>query len=380
MKTINFLTGNFMPENCAGTNRIVSLVKELEKTYKVNIFCITERGKPQKNQKIVYSDNTDVYYIDQRDYDGEKFYSRALHELYYAIKLALKAKRFQSDITVATSPQMFIIPAVAIFGSKKSIIDVRDLVWEYIEETSAYKKVLKNLITQFMKLSLKKFKYITVTNSHEFHWIEEYVSKNNIIKISNGIENSTFEQLCELKNNTDRVFTVTYIGNVGIAQNIKTLIDAAKDIKDIQVNIIGEGNRYKQLKEYVHKGRISNVEFFGRVQREKMVDFYKESSLLFAQLDETFNAAMPSKLYEYASTGLPIVYAGSGIARDFVDQLENSTTINPNDTKALKNAIIKYRDSNCIISQKNREFVKNNFIREKQSAKMVDIVDRLIKE
>ncbi len=380
MKTINFLTGNFMPENCAGTNRIVSLVKELEKTYKVNIFCITERGKPQKNQKIVYSDNIDVYYIDQRDYDGEKFYSRALHELYYAIKLVFKAKRFQSDITVATSPQMFIIPAVAVFGSKKSIIDVRDLVWEYIEETSAYKKVLKNLITQFMKLSLKRFKYITVTNSHEFHWIEEYVSKNNIVKISNGIENSTFEQLCELKNSTDRVFTVTYIGNVGIAQNIKTLIDAVKDIKDIQVNIIGEGNRYKQLKNYVHKARISNVEFFGRVQRDKMVDFYKESSLLFAQLDETFNAAMPSKLYEYASTGLPIVYAGSGIARDFVNQLENSTTINPNDTNALKNAIIKYRDSNRIISQKNREFVKNNFIREKQSTKMVDIVDRLIKE
>lgn len=380
MKTINFLTGNFMPENCAGTNRILSFVKELEKTYKVNIFCITERGKPQKNQKIVYSDNIDVYYVDQRYYDGEKFYSRALHELYYAIKLALKARKFQSDITVATSPQMFIIPAVAVFGSPKSIIDVRDLVWEYIEETSAYKKVLKNLITQFMKLSLKKFKYITVTNSHEYHWVEEFVSKDNIVQITNGIENSIFEQLCKLKHNEKRAFTVTYIGNIGIAQNIKILIDAVKGIKDIQVNIIGEGNRYKQLKEYVHKNRILNVEFFGRVQRDKMVDFYQESSLLFAQLDETFNAAMPSKLYEYAATGLPIVYAGSGVARDFVNELENATTINPNDTEALKSAILKYRDLKCTISQKNRDFVRKNFIREKQSAKMVDIVNRLIKE
>ncbi len=380
MKTINFLTGNFMPENCAGTNRILSLVKELEKTYKVNIFCITERGKPQKNQKIIYSDNIDVYYIDQRYYDGEKFYSRALHELYYAIKLALKARKFQSDITVATSPQMFIIPAVAVFGSRKSIIDVRDLVWEYIEETSAYKKLLKNLITQFMKLSLKKFKYITVTNSHEYHWVEEFVSKGNIVQITNGIENSTFEQLCKLKQNENKIFTVTYIGNIGIAQNIKTLIDAAGDIKNVQVNIIGEGNRYEQLKDYVHRNRISNVEFFGRVQRDKMVDFYQESSLLFAQLDETFSAAMPSKLYEYASTGLPIVYAGIGVAKDFVNELENSTTIKPGDTKALKDAILKYRDLKCSISQKNRDFVRKNFIREKQSTKMVDIVDKLIME
>ena len=380
MKTINFLTNNFMPENCAGTNRVLALVNELEKKYKVNVFCITERGKPQKNQKIEYSENIDVYYVDQRYYNGEKFYTRAIHELYYAVKLALKAKRFQSDITLATSPQMFIIPAVAVFGSKKSIIDVRDLVWEYIEETSTYKKVLKNMITQLMKISFKKFKYITVTNNHELHWFEEYVSKDNIVKIANGIERRTFERLCEIKIDHKKIFTVTYIGNVGIAQNIKTLIDAAKSLKDIQVNIIGEGNRYKQLKSYVHKNRISNVEFFGKVQREKMVDFYQESSVLFAQLDKTFKAAMPSKLYEYASTGLPIIYAGSGVARDFVDNLENCTTINSGDTKALKDAIIKYRDSKYTISQKNKDLVHKNFIREQQSTKMVDIVDRLVQE
>ncbi len=367
-----------MPENCAGTNRILALVKELEKKYIINIFCITERGKPQKNQKVEYSQNINVYYIDQRYYDGEKFYSRALHELYYAMKLTLKANKYQADITIATSPQMFIIPSVAMLGYGKRIIDVRDLVWEYIEENSLYKKILKKVITNFMKFSLMRYSHITVTNDHERDWIQKYVTKENITKITNGIEARTFEQLSSLKRDKGKKFTVTYIGNVGIAQNIKTLVDVARVLKDIQVNIIGEGNRYKQLKTYVHKNKIFNVEFFGRVQREKMIDFYQESSVLFAQLDETFKAAMPSKLYEYASTGLPIIYAGLGVAKDFVDQLENCTTIKPGDTKALEKAIIKYRDLHCDISKKNMEKVYNNFIREKQSEKMVDIVDRLI--
>ncbi len=378
MKTINFLTGNFIPENCAGTNRILSLVKVLEKKYKINLICITEKGKPQKNSKIKFSENVDVYYIDQKYYNGEKFYTRALYELYYSIKLATRSNSLLSDITIATSPQMFIIPSVAMIVRGKKIIDVRDLVWEYIEETSLYKKMIKKAITQLMKLTLRQYDNITATNDHEIRWIKSSVKKVNASKVTNGIDESTFLKLNALEHRSNDKFIVTYIGNVGIAQNIKTLIDAAKDLKNVHINIVGDGNRYQYLKSYVHKNRIFNVEFFGRVSREKMVDFYQESSVLFAQLDETFKAAMPSKLYEYTSTGLPIIYAGLGIARDFVDSLENCITIDPGDTIALKSAILKYSNRKLLISSKNRELIRENFIRETQSLKMVDLVDKLI--
>jgi len=378
LKTINFLTGNFVPENCAGTNRILSLVNKLEKKYKINIFCITERGKPQKNSKIKFTENIDVYYIDQKFYDGEKFYTRAIYEFYYAIKLALKSRKLNSDLTIATSPQMFIIPACSIFIQGKKIIDVRDLVWEYIEVKTVYRKLMKMVIANFMKLTLKQYTHITVTNNHELNWIRENVKNSTITKITNGIEEKTFLKLNKLEPKPKRIFTITYIGNVGIAQNIETLIEAAKELKNIQVNIVGDGSRYNALKSYVHKNRVLNVEFFGRVARGKMIDFYQESSLLFAQLDEKFKAAMPSKLYEYASTGLPIIYAGVGEARSFVDKLENCTTIDPRNSKQLINAIKKYLDADIKISERNRNFIKENFIRETQSLKLVDLVDNIL--
>ena len=378
MKTINFLTGNFLPENCAGTNRILALVKELEKKYRINVLCISEKGKKPNDFK--FSDNIYVYYVYQKEYDSEKFYTRAVHEFYYALQLALRSNRFSSDIIIATSPQMFIIPSVALFSRGKKIIDIRDLVWEYIDPKSLYTKLVKIVITQFMKQTIKLYDYVTVTNNHEYEWIVKNIQNAKIEKITNGIEIQKFSELNNLAKEEIKPFTLTYIGNVGIAQNINVLVDIAKRMSDIQINIIGEGNKYYELKQYARKNQINNITFFGKVSRDKIITFYQKSSVLFAQLDEKFKAAMPSKLYEYAATGLPIIYAGLGEARNFVKQLENCTTINPGDVKALEVAIKKYKDEPFEISQKNKQFVYNNFIREKQSMKMVDIVDKLLRE
>ncbi len=380
MKTINFLTGNFIPENCAGTNRILALVKELEKKYKINVICISEKGK--KPNDFAFSENIKVYYIYQKEYDSEKFYTRAVHELFYAVQLAFKSNKFPSDIVIATSPQMFIIPAAGLFARGKKIIDIRDLVWEYIDARSLYTKVVKFSITKLMQYAIARFQFITVTNNHEYEWVSKHVrgAGKKIEKITNGIEWFKFEELNAIERREIKPFTLTYIGNVGIAQNIKVLVDIAKRIPDIQINIIGEGNKYKELKEYARQHRINNITFFGKVHRDKIIDFYQNSSVLFAQLDEKFKAAMPSKLYEYTSTGLPIIYAGLGVARNFVEKLENCTVIDPGDVDALEKAIRKYKEAPLQISQKNRDFVSNNFIREKQSQKMVDIVERLLQE
>jgi glycosyltransferase involved in cell wall biosynthesis len=368
-----------MPENTAATNRVLAMVRELEKRYKVNVICTTEKGKAQRNSKVELSENTVVYYIDQKDYDGEKFYTRALHELYYAFKIVLKSKKIPSDVKITTSPSMFLIPVTAMLLFKdRKIIDIRDLVWDYMSANSLFSKVLKFNISMLMKHSLKAFDYISVTNDHEIEWVKSNIGRDEIIKITNGIEESKFQELNSIKTPNSEKLIVTYVGNVGIAQNIETLVDAVKELKNIQVNIVGEGSRYKFLKSYAKKNQISNVEFFGKVPRDKMIDFYNQSSILFAQLDKKFQAAMPSKLYEYASTGLPIIYAGLGEAREFVDKLENCTTIDPGNSKALKQAIEKYIDSDIVISQKNREFIKENFIRESQSSKLVDLVETMV--
>jgi hypothetical protein len=62
----------------------------------------------------------------------------------------------------------------------------------------------------------------------------------------------------------------------------------------------------------------------------------------------------------------------------FVDRLENAVSILPNRPELVKEAIAKMKDKQYKISQINRDIVQKEFIREKQSEKLVDIVERLI--
>ena len=380
MKVVNFLTSHFLPENTAGTNRVLAYVKELEKNYKVNVITLTERGKQQKNEKVSFSENVDIYYVNQKNYNTEKFFSRALWEIYYIKKLVDRANKIESDLTIATSPFMFMIPVLALVGMGKRVIDIRDLTWEYIEANSKFKSIIKKAITQLMQRSLGSYDYVVVTNDYERDWVLGSGANDNIIKIANGIEQSRYEELSQIKISEDTPFTITYTGNIAIGQNVQVLVDGAKDLPDVKVNIVGEGTSYKALREYVKRNGIKNVEFFGKVSRDEILGFYQNSTVLYAQLNEQFKSAMPSKLYEYAATGLPILYGGVGEAVKFVDRLENSISILPNKPSLVKEAIMKMKDMSYQISQKNREIVKDGFIRETQSAKIVDIVKNLTKK
>ncbi len=379
MKTVNFLTSHFLPENTAGTNRVLSYVKELEKKYKVNVVCLTERGKYEKEERVHYSDNIDIYYVNQKDYDTEKFFSRALWEMKFTMNLVKRAKLIPSDVTIATSPFMFIIPVLALSHKQsKKIIDIRDITWEYIDANSKFKKLLKGAIARLMQSSIDMYDFVCVTNTFEQNWVNTNTQNRNMKQISNGIEIQKFQELSQIEINKDIPFTITYIGNIAIGQNVKVLVDGAKNLPGVQVNIVGEGTLYRTLKEYVELNKITNIKFFGKVDRSEIVNFYQNSTVLYAQLDEHFKTAMPSKLYEYASTGLPIIYGGIGEAVKFVNRLENSVTIPPNNPNILRETILSFKDTAFSISQKNRRFVENNFIREIESAKLVDIVDELI--
>ncbi len=369
-----------MPENTAGTNRVLAYVKELEKFYDVNVISLTQRGKPQKNEKVKFSDHIDVYYVNQKNYNTEKFFSRALWEIFFIKKLVDRANKIDAELTIATSPFMFIIPVLSLFGQGTRIIDIRDITWEYIEANSRFKAFIKRAISKLMERSLGAYDFVCVTNDFEKEWVEQRSNNPHIIKIANGIEQSRFDELSQITVNKDIPFTITYIGNIAIGQNVQVLVDGAKDIPDVKVNIVGDGTSYKSLREYVARNKIKNVEFFGKVSRDEIMHFYQNTTVLYAQLNEQFKTAMPSKLYEYAATGLPILYGGIGEAVKFVDRLENAISILPNRPELVKEAILEMKEKEYQISMKNRQIVKEEFIRETQSKKIIEIVENFLKE
>ena len=109
----------------------------------------------------------------------------------------------------------------------------------------------------------------------------------------------------------------------------------------------------------------------------EILKYYERSKILFAQLKENFSMAMPSKLYEYASTGLPIVYGGKGEAVKFVERLENGYVFKPSNVEKCKNLISDIFRQDIKISTHNRKFIEANFIREVNAEKLLTILKGL---
>ncbi len=379
MKTINFLTSHFIPENTACTNRVLSFVKELEKNYKINVICLTKKGEMTEHINISYSNNIEIFYVNQKNFNGRNFFKRAFYEIFYIYKLIKVSNKNKCDLAIATTPYMFMIPLVGILIKTPKILDIRDLVWEYFSEMNIVNKSIKYVLKFIMKKGIQRFDYVTVTNAYESNIVKKEYGIKNIKILFNGVSNSRYEELSQLKIVENSPFSVTYVGNIGIAQNILTLVNAAQVLEDIQFYIIGSGIELDDLTQYIKKMNIKNIILVGQVPWHMLERYYEKTSILYAQLDEKFISAVPSKLYEYASIGLPIIYGGVGQATMFVQELENATVVTPGNVDELVKAIELYRKKDVMISEHNRLLVKAKYLREYSSQSIVEVVDHIIK-
>lgn len=377
MKTINFLTSHFLPENTACTNRVLSFIEALESSYKVNVICLTEKGQLQKETKSTISENIDVYYINQKIFDGKNFFKRALYEVIYISKLIKRSKQLPSDLVIVTAPYMFMIPLVGFGVKGLKILDIRDLVWEYLNETNFLAKIIKKALTLIMKYGIRKFVRITVTNDYEADILTNHYIKEEPVVIPNGIDIKRYKRLVTIESEKDEQFTVTYVGNIGLAQNLTVLLESAKELSNIKFYIIGDGIEFVKLRDYAKEHDLDNVIFTGKLSWENLEHYYEKTSVLYAQLDEKYISAMPSKLYEYASIGLPIIYGGVGQAKIFVNKLSNAIAILPNDSAALTAAILQMQNITPNISTENRLLIKENYLRENLAKDMVQIINHL---
>ena len=248
---------------------------------------------------------------------------------------------------------------------KLNVLDIRDLSWEYLDTKSLINRVAKTIFTKSALFNLKRFKIISVTNDHEFEYISKYVSDyQNIIKVPNGVSLSIFEQLSSVIKNQSNNKTVTYIGNVGLAQDLSTLVEVSKQLPNVQFNIIGGGTDFERIYALVDH-TASNLNFLGRKNFNELIEIYNSSDILYAQLTPDFATAMPSKLYKYLSTGKYIIYGGQGVASATLSKFENVSLIQPCSVEILKQEIEKVlSEFNSSLSASNREKIQAQYIRD----------------
>lgn len=294
--------------------------------------------------------------------------SRLIFETIQSFRLLMLAKRYKTEYTLVTVPSMFLLFLGFLLPKKGLHFDVRDLTWEYLSSDSFVNRIIKTVFRKFAKMNLSRARSVNVTNSAEYSYLIECFGFSKPIKlVSNGVSKGQFSQLSTIESVSTGRLSVGYIGNVGLAQKLDTLVDLASSLSNIDVYIVGEGTDYPRIKAIVESLNLPNLFLTGRLQWQEVLCIYERLDVLYAQLSPEFASAVPSKLYEYLSTGKFVIYGGGEQAKNLLEEFNNNVVIPPCNADHLIREInhLLNNDARLKVSQANKVLIEKNYIRER---------------
>lgn len=156
-------------------------------------------------------------------------------------------------------------------------------------------------------------------------------------------------------------FTVTFAGNVGKAQAIDTVVEAAKklrSIQNIQFVIVGDGSELERVQKLVQENSMNNVHFFGRRAIEDMPGLFKRSDALLVSLkkDPIFARTIPSKVQAYMAAGKPLIGSLDGVGSQVIEESKSGFSTPAEDSQGLADSILKVAQ----ISEEKRQELGHN--------------------
>jgi len=257
------------------------------------------------------------------------------------------------DVVIGTSPQLLVALSgwwLAWWKRVPFVFEVRDLWPESLaavgagREGSALHRTL-GAIAGF--LYRRSDHIVVVTPAFKDHLIEHWeVPAQKISVVENGVETDLFRPCPpERVPGTEGQFLICYIGTMGMAHGLETLIAAAEQLQRTLPNamflLIGEGAEKERIEQLAVARGLSNVRFLGQQPRERIPGYIAGADVCLVMLKKTelFKTVIPTKLLEYMSCEKPVIVAVDGQARKIVEEAGAGVFVEPEDSSALANAV-----------------------------------------
>ncbi len=141
-----------------------------------------------------------------------------------------------------------------------------------------------------------------------------------------------------------RGFSVVFAGNLGSAQAVGVIVEAAsllKDFADIHFLVVGDGSRWDWMRDEVERRGLANVHLPGRYPVQAMPALLQKASVLLVTLadEPTFALTVPNKIQAYLAAGRPILASLNGEGARIVQEAGAGMTSAAGDPVALAAAV-----------------------------------------
>lgn len=396
MKHILFISDNFYPESGAPANRLYDHATVWVKSgYQVTVLtCVPNfpkgkvfEGYQNKWRQSELINGVKVIRIKSFIAQNKGSLKRIIDYMSFGFHAAIQGLFVKKpDIVIGTSPQPFTIFAawfVARLKRKAFIFELRDLWPESIVAVDAMAK--GNLLLRLLDRAIKRMYQsaeliVAVTDSFKKILVEkEKIEAQKILVCKNGINPDVMvpaasaevmRKRCQLENQ----YLVGYVGTIGMAHSVETILNAARTSTDPAVHfiIMGEGAYAGEIRQ---KAKLCpNVTFIegGTRQAALNVTNMLDASIVHLKDTPLFRTVIPSKIFEVMALGKPILMGVKGEAEKIVMNEANAgVSFQPEDAKSLNDAIQIIKGS-VFDKEKMADFVKTKFNRRKIALEMLD--------
>jgi glycosyltransferase involved in cell wall biosynthesis len=298
------------------------------------------------------------------------------------------------DVVIGTSPQLLVALSgwwLAWWKRVPFVFEVRDLWPESLaavgagREGSALHRTL-GAIAGF--LYRRSDHIVVVTPAFKDHLIEHWeVPAQKISIVENGVETDLFRPCPPEKvPGTEDRFLICYIGTMGMAHGLETLIAAAEQLQRTLPNamflLIGEGAEKERIEQLAAARELSNIRFLGQQPRERIPGYIAGVDVCLVMLKKTelFKTVIPTKLLEYMSCEKPVIVAVDGQARKIVEEAGAGVFVEPEDSSALADAVHVLAadpERRRRMGISGREYILSHLSRERTAASYLEVLQAL---
>lgn len=305
-------------------------------------------------------------------------FGQAFSYLSYARAVIKQVHEKPYDLLYVSSSRLMTAVLGAIISRKYNIplyLDLRDIFVETVRDVYAHNLLnfLSPVFIGLEKYAITSAKWINlVSPGFESHF-RSIAPEMTYRFFTNGFDDIGVMDKYSFHVKS-RPMEIVYAGNIGEGQGLEHIIPrvARKLPRKWKLVIIGDGSRREVLKKAT--AGLLNVYLHNPLSREDLMKRYSEASVLFLHLNNyrAFEKVIPSKIFEYAATGLPIIAGVKGVAASFIgEHVENAALFQPCDADGFLEALNKIR-----LQRINRFDFKDRFSRKKISREMAcDLLD-----
>lgn len=335
-------------------------------------------------------------------FPNRKPYERILNYTSFCMSAALAASFAERpDIVIATSPQLLVGLSgwwAARIKKVPLVLEVRDLWPESLvgtgvgnESSLMYRSIGK--VATF--LYRRADSIVVVTPSFRDHLAREWsVQPEKISIVQNGVETALFtpqssglEIRAQL--GMEGKFVVSYIGTLGLAHGLETLIDAAERLQsvapEVLIMLVGEGADRERILALAQSKQLKNLVFVSQQPREMIPSYISasEACLVMLRGKEVFETVIPTKMLEFMSCARPVILAVRGQAKRVLEAAGGGICVEPDSPEALCSAILRLKEHPALceeMGRAGRSYIIRELSRERTAQEYLAVLQRVLGE